>query len=124
MSSNFFQNDILRLLPSDGVGDGCTVNYRGPLSGGVEACVILPGGLQTGVPISRLRQSTAADLREHFGVSHEQVIETMIKYGGGFVSHLGEAWARADGGNDARLFNAFSHLYQQYAEMAKQLSGR
>jgi hypothetical protein len=46
------------------------------------------------------------------------VARMMIKHGGGFVHHLGEALMRADANNTARIKEAFPDYWEQYKEMA------
>ncbi len=47
-----------------------------------------------------------------------QVVDAMRRYGGGFVSHLAEAWARADLDNERRLRQAFPEIWKRYRNMA------
>jgi hypothetical protein len=44
-----------------------------------------------------------------------EVVEFMRKTGGGFVSRLAEAWARADNDNEARLRAAFPEIWAHYS---------
>lgn len=46
------------------------------------------------------------------------VSSAMIKYGGGFVRHLGEALLRADRQNTKIIKDAFPHYWDQYKEMS------
>ena len=45
------------------------------------------------------------------------VARMMVRYGGGFVHHLGEALTRADAGNTARIKQAFPEYWQTYNDM-------
>lgn len=46
---------------------------------------------------------------------HEQkLLKAMSKYGGGFASHLAEAWLRADLQNAAKLRKEFGDLLACY----------
>jgi hypothetical protein len=47
-----------------------------------------------------------------------EIIEAMIRLGGGFVSALGRAWQRADPQNAARLRVAFPEYWQKYRDLA------
>jgi hypothetical protein len=40
----------------------------------------------------------------------------MIRYGGSFARHLGEALARADSGNTAKLIKAFRPMCEEFRE--------
>lgn len=51
---------------------------------------------------------------------HEiEVIETMQKYGGGFVKALAQCFLLADGNNFYKLRETFPEYWKQYEEMAK-----
>jgi len=54
---------------------------------------------------------------------HEQrlVADAMIKRGGSFVNHLGEALQRADPRNAQRIHDAFPDYWKQYLQIAKDL---
>ena len=43
-----------------------------------------------------------------------QTIETMRRYGGGFVKALAEAYAKADAENSARIEKAFPEYIKKY----------
>jgi len=49
----------------------------------------------------------------------QQVAKAMIRYGGGFVSHLGEALTRADPDNMKRIKQAFPEYWEKYLEMSE-----
>lgn len=57
-------------------------------------------------------------------INRLDVLDAMIRYGGGFVSRLGEAWLRADDDNDRRLREAFPHYWEQYEAVARQQRAR
>ncbi len=44
------------------------------------------------------------------------ITEEMIKYGGQFVSRLGDLWRHADDDNRAKIKAAFGELWQRYRE--------
>lgn len=46
------------------------------------------------------------------------VTEAMIRYGGGFVSGLGQLYRQADSVNRAKLRAAFPDYWEQYRELA------
>jgi hypothetical protein len=50
--------------------------------------------------------------------SLHDITETMIVYGGGFVSQLGRLIRLADDDNTRRLVEAFPEYIQQYDELA------
>lgn len=43
----------------------------------------------------------------------------MRRYGGGFVSRLGEALIRADANNTQRIHDAFPEYWEKYLQLAK-----
>lgn len=43
-----------------------------------------------------------------------KIAENMIRFGGGFISKLGEALQRADMENTKKLENAFPEYFKQY----------
>ena len=47
-----------------------------------------------------------------------EIVETMVRYGGSFVRHLGEACRFADSVNIERIKKAFPEYWEQYAMMA------
>ncbi len=47
------------------------------------------------------------------------VAEAMVKFGGGFVSALGAALQKADGGNQARIKAGFPDVWSSYLELAR-----
>lgn len=47
-------------------------------------------------------------------------IRAMEKYGGSFVSHLGQAARHADDGNLQKIKNTFPEYWAQYEQMAKE----
>lgn len=47
----------------------------------------------------------------------KHVARMMIKHGGGFVQHLGEALMRADANNAERIKKAFPDYWQTYMDM-------
>lgn len=47
------------------------------------------------------------------------VATAMSKYGGGFVSTLGDALFKADGDNTQRIYDAFPEYWQKYLQIAK-----
>ena len=47
----------------------------------------------------------------------QEITETMITHGGGFVSGLGALYRRADVVNRAKLREAFPEYWSQYDEM-------
>ena len=53
------------------------------------------------------------------GVTDHDVTETMILYGGAFVTGLGELYRRADDENQQRLRDAFPEYFKQYRELAE-----
>jgi len=54
---------------------------------------------------------------DHDEATH--VARMMIKSGGGFVHHLGEALTRADVYNTARIKKAFPEYWQTYNDMSE-----
>ena len=55
-------------------------------------------------------------------IDHDEklhVQEAMNRYGGGFVSTLGDALLRADGNNTQRIYDAFPEYWQKYLQIAK-----
>ena len=53
-------------------------------------------------------------------VDHDEtghVARMMVRYGGGFVHHLGEALIHADRDNTARIKEAFPEYWQRYNDM-------
>jgi hypothetical protein len=50
----------------------------------------------------------------------EDIIEAMLRYGGGFVSKLGALYRQADTHNQAILRSAFAHYWREYAEIVEQ----
>ncbi len=48
------------------------------------------------------------------------VANAMVRYGGSFVAHLGQALLHADYNNVYRIKNAFPDYWKQYKEMGKQ----
>lgn len=51
------------------------------------------------------------------------VITAMIRYGGGFVAALGQAWLRADSENRATLKAAFPEYWERYRILATAAAG-
>jgi hypothetical protein len=47
------------------------------------------------------------------------IVEAMLRYGGGFVADLGALFRRADAENQAILKTAFAHYWREYAEIAR-----
>jgi hypothetical protein len=47
------------------------------------------------------------------------IVEAMLKYGGGFVADLGALFRRADAENQAILKTAFAHVWAEYAQIAR-----
>lgn len=47
-----------------------------------------------------------------------QTTEAMIRYGGSFVSHLGELFRMADMDNKRKLVAAFPDYFEEYRQMA------
>lgn len=47
------------------------------------------------------------------------IVEAMLKYGGGFVADLGALFRRADAENQAILKTAFAHIWREYAEIVE-----
>lgn len=47
------------------------------------------------------------------------VASAMARFGGGFVSRLGEALTHADGNNTQRIHDAFSEYWKDYLKVAK-----
>lgn len=54
-------------------------------------------------------------------VSSFKIASVMIRYGGSFVKHLGEALLCADSENRERIKNGFRNYWEQYSEMALKL---
>ena len=52
-------------------------------------------------------------------MSDYEITEAMIRYGGGFVSRLGQLWQWADDSNQQWLKAAFPDYWTEYAELAK-----
>ena len=48
-----------------------------------------------------------------------KVIQTMIRFGGSFVSNLGKAALAADPNNLQRIKDAFPEYWKQYTDMAE-----
>lgn len=48
-----------------------------------------------------------------------KVIQTMMRFGGSFVSNLGKAALCADADNLRRIKEAFPEYWKQYTEMAE-----
>jgi hypothetical protein len=48
----------------------------------------------------------------------DEIADAMLRYGGGFVSCLGELMQRADPENRAILKAAFPHYWAEYAALA------
>lgn len=57
-------------------------------------------------------------------VEDSEIISAMIRNGGGFVSALGQAAARADSMNLQTIKEAFSGYWQAYGEIALMLRVR
>lgn len=51
-----------------------------------------------------------------------EIIETMRKYGGGFVQALAECFMRADHINFAKLRLAFDNYWTQYKDMKEAIT--
>lgn len=47
---------------------------------------------------------------------HCDTLYAMREYGGSFVSYLADAWMCADGQNHEKLWNTFSHYWEEYYE--------
>jgi len=58
------------------------------------------------------------------GITDEEVFDAMEREGGGFVSHLGAAWRRADLINYRKLMNVFGDYYLEYFERATEARQR
>ena len=70
----------------------------------------------------RLMEQRAAEFtaeqfaaRESIGAD-PRVLDFMRRRGGGFISHLAQAWLRADPINSAKLSVAFADKYREFAE--------
>lgn len=50
-------------------------------------------------------------------VSNMDILDTMERYGGGFVSALAAAWKKADSFNFQRLQETFYTYWMQYKDM-------
>jgi len=50
--------------------------------------------------------------------SEHEILETMHRYGGGFVKQLAVLYRLADHENQRRLEQAFRHYFEQYDAMA------
>lgn len=48
----------------------------------------------------------------------DEITETMVRFGGGFVAHLGRLFRFADPANQQRLKRAFPEYWQRYDELA------
>lgn len=55
---------------------------------------------------------------------HFPAATAMREHGGGFASHLAEAWFFADPDNRARIEAAFPELFEKYAKVAEKLESR
>ncbi|MCD6163155.1 MAG: hypothetical protein J7K40_12185 [candidate division Zixibacteria bacterium] len=49
----------------------------------------------------------------------KHVAKMMIKHGGGFVQHMGEALIHADADNAERIKKAFPEYWEKYLEMSE-----
>lgn len=52
-------------------------------------------------------------------MTDHEITEAMIKFGGGFVSRLGQLFRLADSDNQARLKAAFPEYFLEYAKLAQ-----
>jgi len=52
--------------------------------------------------------------KQHKPLTDFQITETMMKLGGGFVSHLGRLWRLGDDSNRAKLKAAFPEYWASY----------
>lgn len=48
-----------------------------------------------------------------------EVLQAMMRSGGGFVSALALAWMHADATNNAKLFRNFGHYYAEYQSILR-----
>ena len=51
-------------------------------------------------------------------VTDYEIVNAMIKYGGGFVSDLGKLYYKADSNNQEKLKLAFPEYWKQYKNIA------
>ena len=51
--------------------------------------------------------------------TEEQIVNTMIEYGGSFVQALANAFRRADDGNAERIRLAFPDIWATYTNLAR-----
>ena len=56
-------------------------------------------------------------IKQHPPLTDFQITETMMKLGGGFVSHLGRLWRLGDEVNQAKLKDTFLEYWAKYAEL-------
>jgi len=59
----------------------------------------------------------AEPTRDQIAISDFEIAGAMIRFGGSFVSRLGECFRAADAVNQARLKTAFPDYWATYAEL-------
>lgn len=57
-------------------------------------------------------------------ITDHDIANAMVRYGGSFISALGQAWLRADQHNGDRIKAAFAEEWQTYEELARMQARR
>jgi len=56
-------------------------------------------------------------------MTDQEIIESMLTYGGSFVRALAECWRKADSNNQKRLKKTFADVWQNYEDLARVRDG-